>query len=95
MKYSTTRPGSLVFPLIAFCMAGCRESGYHSPSVDVLGSYFPAWMISIVIGLALTLISRQLLIVSKINVHLRPAPIVYLSLLAAFTLATWLVLFQN
>jgi hypothetical protein len=31
---------------------------YHSPTVDLLGSYFPAWMICIVSGLTLTLIAH-------------------------------------
>ena len=67
----------------------------HSPTVDVLGSYFPAWMVCIVIGLGLTLIARQLFIGFKLDTHLRPAPLVYLSLLIFFTLAVWLMFFKN
>lgn len=76
-------------------MAGCHKLGHHSPSIDVLGSYFPAWMICIVCGLALTLISRQLLIALKLDAHLLPAPIIYPCLMAIFTLAAWLAFFQN
>ena len=67
----------------------------HSPTIDVLGSYFPAWIICIVIGLTLTLVARQLLIGFKIDMHLRPAPLVYLCLMIFFTLAVWLLFFQN
>jgi hypothetical protein len=52
-------------------------------------------MICIVIGLALTLISRLLLIALQLDAHLRPAPIVYSCLMVVFTLAAWLVFFQN
>ena len=95
MNSSTLRLSSSVFPLLAVCVAGCQMSGYHSPAIDVLGSYFPAWMICIVIGLALTLISRLLLIALQLDAHLRPAPIVYPCLMVVFTLAAWLVFFQN
>ena len=47
-------------------LAGCGAD-YHSPTVDLLGSYFPAWMICIVIGLALTVIARQVLIGFKLD----------------------------
>jgi hypothetical protein len=80
-------PGNLL-------LAGCRTDA-HSPTVDILGSYFPAWIICIVIGFALTLIARQLFVGFKVDMHLRPAPLVYLCLTVLFTLAVWLLFFQN
>jgi hypothetical protein len=85
--YSILLSGSLL-------LAGCRSDD-HSPTVDVLGSYFPAWIICIVIGLALTLVARQLFIGIKVDGHLRQAPLVYLCLMVSFTLAVWLLFFQN
>jgi hypothetical protein len=67
----------------------------HSPTLDVLGSYFPAWMASIVIGLAITVIVRQILIGLKLDAHLRPAVLVYLGMTVVWTLAIWLVCFEN
>jgi hypothetical protein len=67
--------------------------GYLSPTVDVLGSYFPAWMVCMLIGLGLTLIARLLLIASKLEV--RPASLVYPCLMALFTMAVWLAFYQN
>ena len=67
----------------------------HSPTLDVLGSYFPAWMACIVLGLVLTLIARQVLIGLKLNVHLRLAGLVYLCMTVLWTLAVWLVFFKN
>ena len=75
-------------------LAGCRTDA-HSPTVDVLGSYFPAWMICISIGLVLTLITRQLLIGFRVDMHLRPAPLVYFCLAIFFTLAVWLIFFKT
>jgi hypothetical protein len=85
--YSTILLGNLL-------LAGCRTDA-HSPTIDVLGSYFPAWIICVVIGLTLTLVARQLLAGFKIDPHLRPAPLIYLCLTICFTLAVWLVFFQN
>ena len=72
-------------------LAGCA----HSPTLDVLGSYFPAWIVCIVIGLVLTVITRQLLIGFKLNVHLRLAGLVYLCMTVLWTLAAWLLCFKN
>lgn len=67
----------------------------YSPTLDVLGSYFPAWMACIVLGLTLTLITRQVLIGFKINAHLRVAPLVYVCLIISWTLVVWLICFKN
>ena len=67
----------------------------NSPTVDVLGSYFPAWMACIVLGLLLTLITRQILIGFKLNAYLRVAPLVYICMMISWTLAVWLIGFKN
>jgi hypothetical protein len=93
MKSSTIR--FILLPLLLVGVAGCGGSGFHSPSVDLLGSYFPAWLICIVIGLALTLIARLLLVACKLDAYVRPASIVYPCLITLFTMAVWLAFFQN
>ena len=67
----------------------------HSPTVDVLGSYFPSWVACIILGLVLTLITRQVLIGLKLNAHLRVAPVVYVCMMISWTLAIWLICFKN
>jgi len=66
-----------------------------APSVNILGSFFPAWLISIVTGVVLTALVRQVFVVTKIAPHLRPAGLVYPSLAALLIFATWLILFGN
>jgi hypothetical protein len=73
---------------------GCGSMQQRSPTLDVLGSYFPAWMACIVSGILLTLIAQQLLIGFKLNAHLHPAPVVYIFMIILFTMAVWLVLFK-
>ena len=76
-------------------MAGCRALRSHSPTIDVMGSYFPVWMVCIVCGLALTVIARLLLIALKLDTHLYATAILYPCLLVIFASAIWLIFFQN
>lgn len=74
--------------LLALSLAGCRG---RSPSIDVLGSYFPAWFVCFFAGLGLVLIVRSLLIAARIPLAC-PA-LVYPSLFAIFTMTTWLIFY--
>ena len=69
--------------------------GHHSPTVDVLGSYFPAWMVCILSGLALTLIAHWIVQVGNLKPYIGPAPLIYSSLMIIFTFATWILFYQN
>lgn len=75
-------------------LTGCQLQP-HAPTVDVLGSYFPAWIICVLIGLVLTLVARQILLGLKLAAHLVPAPLIYVCLVIVFTLLSWLALFKN
>jgi hypothetical protein len=88
-----TRSPRTIFSLLPaiFLTGGCA----YSPSVDVLGSYFPAWMACIIIGLFMTLIARLLLIGFGIYPYLRPKSLVFPCMLIFFTLLTWLAFFKN
>ena len=76
-----------VFPFVSGCGV--------VPSVNILGAFFPAWLISIVIGVVLTVLSRQAFLIARIAPDLRPAAVAYASLLLLWTLATWLVVFAS
>jgi len=65
----------------------------YSPQIDVFGSYFPAWMVCIVVGIVLTVVVRQVLVALEIDAHLRPAGLVYLSLWVVFALSIRLVFY--
>jgi len=72
-----------------------RIFSYHSPTVDVLGSYFPAWMVCILSGLALTFVAHGVVQVCNLNTYLGPAPLIYSCLMIIFTFATWILFYQN
>ena len=71
--------------LTGLAVAGCERA----PSVDVLGSYFPGWLICLVIALPCTVLVRSIL--RRLHVEVSAPVIVYPSLLALFTFAQWLI----
>jgi hypothetical protein len=83
----------LVLLLIAF--VAVQLLGHHSPTVDILGSYFPAWMVCIVSGLTLTLVAHWIVQLCHVKPYLGPAPLIYSCLMIIFTFATWILLYQN
>jgi hypothetical protein len=88
-----TIAAGLVLLLIAF-VAVCLF-GHHSPTVDILGSYFPAWMVCIVSGLTLTLVAHWVVQICHLKPFLGPAPLIYSCLMIIFTFATWILFYQN
>jgi len=65
------------------------------PSVNILGSFFPAWLISIIAGVVLTVLTRQAFLIARIAPYIRPAAVGYGCLILLWTLATWLVVFAS
>jgi hypothetical protein len=83
------------FVLLVLFIGASRLVSHRSLTVDVLGSYFPAWMVCILSGLALTLIAHWIVQVGNLKPYLGPAPLIYSSLMIIFTFATWLLFYQN
>lgn len=88
---SVTTPLRRAACVVPFLMSGCGLA----PSVNILGSFFPAWLISIVSGVVLTVLVRQVFVATKLAPYLRPAGLVYPSLACLLIFATWLVLFGS
>jgi hypothetical protein len=82
-----------VIVILFFVVA--RMSGHHSLTVDILGSYFPAWMICIVSGLILTLVAHWIVQLLNLKPYVGPAPLIYSCLMIIFTFATWILFYQN
>jgi YtcA family len=81
------RSGRGVFMPALLLITGCGRA----PSFDILGSFFPAWLVCLVLAILLTVISRVLL---NRYVEIVWPVLVYPSLTAAFALLSWLALFR-
>ena len=68
--------------------AGCSRA----PSFDVLGSFFPAWLVCLGIGLLLTVTAHWLLL--RVRVALALPILTYPSLTALFAFGFWLSFFR-
>jgi urea transporter len=68
-------------------LTGCGRA----PAFDVLGSFFPAWLVCFAVGIVLAVLCRALL---QPRVEIAFPVLVYPSLTAIFTFALWLVLFR-
>src|ERR1051326_2607348 len=72
-----------------------RPVSHRSPTIDILGSYFPAWMICIVSGLTFTLVTRWIIRAYHLEAYASPAPLIYSCLTIIYTFLTWLIFYQN
>lgn len=64
------------------------------PQINVVGSLFPSWMLCAMVGIVVALIARRVLVYAGIDPHLRPRPLVYLSLTVLVTLVLWVAYFR-
>jgi hypothetical protein len=64
----------------------------RAPSFDILGSFFPAWLVCLALAVMLTIAVRWLLV--RVSVELWLPVLTYPSLAALLTLSLWLALFR-
>ena len=82
------RPARLLpLLLVARVLSSCSRA----PSVEVLGSFFPAWLLCFVVAIALAALVRLAFVRVRVKAAL---PILfYPSLTALFTFLLWLIFF--
>ncbi len=75
--------------LLIFACAGC------DPIVTIAGASFPGWLLCMLLGAALTAVTRPLLIVTRLESYLGPLTIFYPALIAMFAMLAWILLFNR
>ena len=81
---------SFVISLLLSMIAGCSRS----PTFNILGSYFPSWLVCLGIAIALTVLAHVYATRKKLTEQLWPLPIVYSALLCLFSCTLWLIFFR-
>jgi YtcA family len=76
-------PLLLVAPILSSCS--------RAPSVEVLGSFFPSWLVCFIVAVVLTALARLGLL--RLQVKAALPLLVYPSLTALFTFLLWLIFF--
>jgi hypothetical protein len=82
-------PLGLLRVAIATPVAACN----YAPTMDLFGSYFPAWMLCAALGIVAAVTIRQILAVAGINDYVVAPLLTYAALAVSATLLTWLLWF--
>lgn len=83
---------------ILYLLSGVPESapiGSYTPSLDVYGSYFPAWLICLMTGVILTICVSLIGGVFNLVATRLLVPLVPISLILIFSITTWLLFFST
>jgi YtcA family len=82
---------ALIFPY-AICLlcAGCGRA----PSVDIIGSFFPVWMLCLTIAIVLACILRLVLLRYQFESEIGPVALFYPSVVILFSCLLWLIFFR-
>src|ERR1700752_2101065 len=76
---------------MALPVAACNSA----PTMDLFGSYFPAWMLCAAVGIVAAIIIRQILAVAGINDYVVAPLLTYAGLAVSATLLAWLLWFGH
>ena len=88
MKHPSPKLALVLFGL--YPLAGCGRA----PSFNIFGSFFPAWLICMVVGILLAAIVNWVLTALKLEKLITWGILVYPCLAAFFAFTLWLVFFS-
>ena len=66
----------------------------HAPSVEIVGSFFPVWMVCLTAAVILTFFARKQLVHHKLESQVGPVALFYPSMVVSFSCLLWLLLFR-
>ena len=91
MNHTANRVAAGVVLLLGMLpLAGCGQA----PSFNILGSFFPAWLVCLALGILLAVGTRFLLLAVHLEEALSPPIVVYPCLAGLFTFGLWLLFFH-
>jgi hypothetical protein len=66
----------------------------QAPSVEIVGSFFPIWMVCLTIAVILTFFARKVLVRLRLESEAGPVALFYPSMVVSFSCLLWLLLFR-
>jgi YtcA family len=84
------RMKSALVPVFCLLCTGCGRA----PSVDIIGSFFPVWMICLTLAIVLVFVVRYLLVHYQLESEVGPVALFYPSVVVLFTCLLWLIFFR-
>lgn len=76
--------------LFTVALTGCRRS----PTFNILGSFFPSWLICLVVGILLASIANRIFARFALDEEILWPVVVYPCLALFFACTLWLILFS-
>jgi hypothetical protein len=80
---------------LLFALGGCTRVASYVPSLDVYGSYFPAWLICLIVGVILTVLASLIGRGLDLRSPRMFGPLIPVSLILIFSIATWFLFFAS
>jgi hypothetical protein len=74
----------------AALLAGCSRA----PSFSILGSFFPAWLVCIIAGMVLSVVTYRVLVHFKLDKEIVWSIVVYPCIALFFACVLWLIFFS-
>jgi len=84
------RPTQSALSGACLLVSGCG----HAPNIDIIGSFFPVWMLCLAIAIPLTFAARAALIRFKLENEVGPLALFYPCVVLLFTSLLWLIFFR-
>jgi len=82
---------SSLIPVAILLLTGCNSA----PSQNILGSFFPSWMLCAVIGIVLTVVAHVIFVKTGVDEFIPAKPSMYIILAVSLTFFTWLAWFGH
>ena len=88
------RIGRIAKAAIVFVALQSAAACSRAPTFNILGSFFPSWIVCGIAGILLAVAAHLLFVRIKLEPQMKPLIIVYPCLAAMFTFTLWLVFFS-
>ena len=87
-----TNKSPFLINCIGLCIlcSGCSRA----PSVGIIGSFFPVWMLCLLAGVVLAFVVRSLLLRFRLESEVHPLALFYPCIVALFACLLWLMFFR-
>jgi YtcA family len=76
--------------VVCLLCTGCSRA----PSISIIGSFFPVWMVSLVAGVILAFGVRSLLLRYRLESEVGPLALFYPCVVVLLTCLLWLIFFR-
>ncbi len=79
-----------VIGVVCLLCSGCARA----PAIDVIGSFFPVWMLCLIIAIVLASVLRLFLVRRQLEPAIEPVALFYPAVVLLLSCLLWLIFFR-